>query len=256
MKQCLAKIACGFAAASLALALAACDDSSSASNVNGPENEEEISSESNGGDNPEFSSDSGNGSENIESSDAAGNSSNGAGESSASNENSSASLGGNSSANPSEESSSSQAVNSSNSQQTCAHITDAEGEGADKWKCSEPEFTIAQDCENQTYYMCVENRWIIMENCDPTQEKCGFDNYALCRATRSKTFCVDATWVNEPCDPEVHGYERTLYTYDEPDNPKNTSFTQMRYFCENGVWVSERDVYNCKPMMDCNGMAF
>jgi hypothetical protein len=57
--------------------------------------------------------------------------------------------------------------------------------------------------------------------------------------------------VKEPCDPEVHGFERTLYTYDEPDNPEETSFTQMRYFCENGEWISEKNSYNCPPMMDC-----
>ena len=236
MKQHFTKIVCGFAAATLAFSLTACDDSSSsASGLDGFDSED-ISSESKG-------------SENIESSDAAGNSS-------ASKENSSTSLGGNSSANPGEGSSSSKAVISSNSLQTCAHITDAEGTGADKWKCSEPEFSVAQDCEKQIYYMCVENRWVKVEDCDPAKDKCGFDNYAMCRVTRSKTFCIDSAWVKEPCDPETHGYERTLYTYDEPENPQNTSFTQMRYFCENGAWVAEKDVFNCGSMMDCGGRGY
>ena len=47
MKQRLLKIACGFAAVALAFTLVACDDSSSANNTSGQENEE-ISSESNG----------------------------------------------------------------------------------------------------------------------------------------------------------------------------------------------------------------
>ena len=133
--------------------------------------------------------------------------------------------------------------------ETCVNISGINGN--DRWNCDEDDFTLLPDCKNDTTYMCVSNHWFKTEDCDPTKPNCGFDNYKLCRITRLKKFCVDSAWVKEPCDPEVHGFERTLYTYDEPDNPEETSFTQMRYFCENGEWISEKNSYNCPPMMDC-----
>ena len=138
--------------------------------------------------------------------------------------------------------------------ETCTHLSDVEG--SNKWTSTEPEFTITKDCSNGFYYMSVEGRWVKVEDCDPSKERCGFDNYKMCRETRLKQFCIDNSWVSEPCDPEVHGYERTLYTYDEPNNPQITSFSQMRYFCENGKWISESEVYNCDPMKDCAGIGY
>ena len=136
---------------------------------------------------------------------------------------------------------------------TCANISGVNGN--DRWNCDEDDFTLTTDCsDNSITYMCVSNHWFKIEDCDPTKPNCGFDNYKLCRETRLGRFCVDSDWVNEPCDPEVHGYERTLYTYDDPSNPENSSFTQMRYFCDNGEWISEKDYYNCDPMKDCGGV--
>ena len=135
-------------------------------------------------------------------------------------------------------------------QNSCANILGVEG--YDRWNCNEEDFTLTTDCNDNTItYMCVSNHWFKTEDRDPTKPNCGFDNYKLCRETRLKKFCVDSAWVEEPCDPEVHGFERTLYTYDDPDNPEETSFTQMRYFCENGEWISEKNSYQCAPMMDC-----
>ena len=269
-------------AAALTITLAACDDSSSASNAGGPENEE-ISSESNGGES----------SANVESS-ATVTSSATSGNSSNSNGNSATSQNGDSS---NSQNGTSSASSSSNSAETCSHITDNECRitqgcsmtpcmhgsrvldcatnseyvcksgswqlavtcanissvtGNDRWNCDEDDFTLLPDCsDNSITYMCVSNHWFKIDDCDLTKPNCGFDNYKLCRETRLKKFCVDSAWVKEPCDPEVHGFERTLYTYDEPDNPEETSFTQMRYFCENGEWISEKNSYNCAPMMDC-----
>ena len=285
MKHGFNKIACGFAAATLAISLVACDDSSSS-----PSNDDLIEPSS----------------ETITSSETTGNSADA--KSSDSNEKSATSQNGNSST--SQEggssaatgtSSNSSAGNSSNSEKTCDHITDNECritqgcamtpcmdgtkafdcatksdyvckggtwqvaescthlsdvEGSNKWTSTEPEFTITKDCSNGFYYMSVEERWVKVDDCDPSKERCGFDNYKMCRETRLKQFCIDNSWVNEPCDPEVHGYERTLYTYDEPNNPQITSFSQMRYFCENGKWISESEVYNCDPMKDCAGIGY
>lgn len=276
-------------AAALTITLAACDDSSSATEPTS----EEISSasEAEGGNNHN-----GKGNQDIESSAEAESSANtessNSVESSASTGDSSAATG---------TSSNSSAGYSSNSVETCAHITDNEClitqgcamtpcmdgtkaldcatnldyvckggtwqvtescthlsdvEGSNKWTSTEPEFTITKDCSNGFYYMSVEERWVKVDDCDPSKERCGFDNYKMCRETRLKQFCIDNSWVNEPCDPEVHGYERTLYTYDEPNNPQITSFSQMRYFCENGKWISESEVYNCDPMKDCAGIGY
>lgn len=137
--------------------------------------------------------------------------------------------------------------------ESCANISSVTGN--DRWNCNEEDFTLTTDCnDNSITYMCVSNHWFKIEDCDPTKERCGFDNYKLCRETRLKKFCVDSAWVEEPCDPEVHGFERTLYTYDDPDNPEETSFSQMRYFCDNGNWVSEKDYFDCDPMKDCGGI--
>ena len=135
---------------------------------------------------------------------------------------------------------------------SCTNISGVEGN--DKWKCDEDDFTIATDCKNDSTYMCVSNHWLKIEDCDPTKPNCGFDDYKLCRETKLKKFCVDSAWVKEPCDPEVHGFERTLYTYDDPDNPEETSFSSMRYFCDNGKWISEKDYFDCDPMKDCGGI--
>ena len=285
MKHGFNKIACGFAAAALAISLVACDDSSSSpsnDDLDGLSSETITSSETTGDSADAKSSDSNEKSATSQ------------------NGNSSTSQEGGSSA-ATGTSSNSSAGNSSNSEKTCDHITDNECritqgcamtpcmdgtkahdcatnsdyvckggtwqvaescthlsdvEGSNKWTSTEPEFTITKDCSNGFYYMSVEERWVKVDNCDPSKERCGFDNYKMCRETRLKQFCIDNSWVNEPCDPEVHGYERTLYTYDEPNNPQITSFSQMRYFCENGKWISESEVYNCDPMKDCAGIGY
>jgi hypothetical protein len=282
MKQCLAKIACGFAAASLALALVACDDSSSASNVNGPENEEEISSESNGGES----------SANVESS-ATVTSSATSGNSSNSNGNSATSQNGDSS---NSQNGTSSASTSSNSVETCSHLTDSncritEGcsptpcmngtrvldcatnseyvcksgswqlaetcanisgvTGNDRWNCDEDDFTLLPDCkDNSITYMCVSNHWFKTEDCDPTKPNCGFDDYTICEKTMLNAYCLKTEWLDEPCD---YGNDpgRFLYVYHNPDDPNDLGHTQVRYFCNaSGNWEEEN--YGCSdPMMDC-----
>ena len=284
MKQCLAKIACGFAAASLALALAACDDSSSASNVNGPENEEEISSESNGGE----SSANVESSATVTSSETSGNSSN-------SNGNSATSQNGGSS-NSQNGGSSASTSSSSNSVETCSHLTDSncritEGcsptpcmngtrvldcatnseyvcksgswqlaetcanisgvTGNDRWNCDEDDFTLLPDCkDNSITYMCVSNHWFKTDDCDPTKPNCGFDDYTICEKTMLKAYCLKTEWLDEPCD---YGNDpgRFLYVYHNPDDPNDLGHTQVRYFCNaSGNWEEEN--YGCRdPMKDC-----
>jgi hypothetical protein len=284
MKQCLAKIVCGFAAASLALALAACDDSSSASNVNGPENEEEISSESNGGE----SSANVESSATVTSSETSGNSSN-------SNGNSATSQNGGSS-NSQNGGSSASTSSSSNSVETCFHLTDSncrisEGcsptpcmngtrvldcvtnseyvcksgswqlaetcanisgvTGNDRWNCDEDDFTLLPDCkDNSITYMCVSNHWFKTEDCDPTKPNCGFDDYTICEKTMLKAYCLKTEWLDEPCD---YGNDpgRFLYVYHNPDDPNDLGHTQVRYFCNaSGNWEEEN--YGCSdPMKDC-----
>lgn len=285
MKHGFNKIACGFAAA-LAISLVACDDSSSSpsnDDLDGLSSETITSSETAGD-----SSESNGNSADAKSSDSNGNSATSKnGTSSASqNGNSSAEIGGSSSSlnmptcdhitdnecritqgcamTPCMDgtkafdcATKSDYVCKGGTWQvaeSCTHLSDVEG--SNKWTSTEPEFTIAKDCSNGFYYMSVEERWVKVDDCDPSKERCGFDNYKMCRETRLKQFCIDNSWVNEPCDPEVHGYERTLYTYDEPNNPQITSFSQMRYFCENGKWISESEVYNCDPMKDCAGIGY
>lgn len=279
MKHGFNKIACGFAAA-LAISLVACDDSSSAPSGDDliePSSETITSSETNGNSSNGTSATSQNG----------GSSASKNGTSSASqNGNSSAEIGGSSSSfnmptcshitdneclitqgcalTPCMDGTKAHdcATNSDyvckggtwQVAESCTHLSDVEG--SNKWTSTEPEFTITKDCSNGFYYMSVEERWVKVDDCDPSKERCGFDNYKMCRETRLKQFCIDNSWVNEPCDPEVHGYERTLYTYDEPNNPQITSFSQMRYFCENGKWISESEVYNCDPMKDCAGIGY
>lgn len=279
MKHGFNKIACGFAAA-LAISLVACDDSSSAPSGDDliePSSETITSSETNGNSSNGTSATSQNG----------GSSASKNGTSSASqNGNSSAEIGGSSSSfniptcshitdneclitqgcalTPCMDGTKAHdcATNSDyvckggtwQVAESCTHLSDVEG--SNKWASTEPEFTITKDCSNGFYYMSVEERWVKVDDCDPSKERCGFDNYKMCRETRLKQFCIDNSWVNEPCDPEVHGYERTLYTYDEPNNPQITSFSQMRYFCENGKWISESEVYNCDPMKDCAGIGY
>ena len=188
MKQNLAKIACGFAAAALAFTLAACDDSSSADNTSGQENEE-ISSESNGAESSDAIEDS----DTIESSDSV--------ESSAAEDNSSASLddhssssmaikcqafipacyseaelcrmgytqycvGSSSSDNSSSSSSSisSSSIDSSSSEaETCEHVSDIDG-GSCK------DGNVVKDCATGAYAVCHNNGWtlaVIGDNCRP-----------------------------------------------------------------------------------------
>lgn len=167
MKKSFAKIACGLAAASLALTLVACDDSSSPNNVSGPDNEE-ISSESNGG-NPGASSNSGNGSENVESSATAESSPSSNG--STLPDNSSASLDGNSSSSLAvtcqaltlECYSATQLCNkglteycvnsSSSGKETCQHVFDVDG-----GTCQDNDVVL--DCATGVNAVCNNNKWI------------------------------------------------------------------------------------------------
>lgn len=165
MKQRLLKIACGFAAATLAFALNACDDSSSAT----VPYSEEISSESNGGDS----------SDTIESS-AEGDGS------SASTDKSSASLDDNSSSSMAvtcqaltlECYSATQLCNkglteycvnssasdnsSSSGEEICQHITDVDG-----GSCKDDERAI--DCVTGDNVVCVNKKWIPAVIGDPCQ---------------------------------------------------------------------------------------
>ena len=256
MKHGFNKIACGFAAAALAISLTACDDSSSATE---PTSEEISSASEAEGDNNH----NGNGNQDIESSSSAELSSNSVETCSHITDNE-CRISQGCVMTPCMDGTKAHdcATNSDyvckggtwQVAETCTHLSDVEG--SNKWTSTEPEFTITKDCSNGFYYMSVEERWVKVDDCDPSKERCGFDNYKMCRETRLKQFCNDNSWVNEPCDPEVHGYERTLYTYDEPNNPQITSFSQMRYFCENGKWISESEVYNCDPMKDCAGIGY
>lgn len=248
MKLKFTKFSCGLAAAALAFALVACDDSSS-----GPSDEELFVQE-----NPELSSDSGippSSAQPLSSgTELSSNSGSGPVNNCTDNEQglatncvepqSSASV---------EESSSSVAESSSGVQaETCRHITD-EQDPAKKWLCEEAEYTIAQDCAKELIYMCIENRWIPVNDCNPDKAMCGFDNYKMCIETGIKQFCLDTAWVDEPCDPEVHGYTRFLYKYTNPEDPRDDSFSESRYFCENGKWTEEKLVHGaCDAGMDCS----
>ena len=169
----LTKIACGLAAAALTFTLAACDDSSSATNVNGPDIEEN-SSESNGGNGADSSP-------SIESS-ATANSSDTAESSPSSNgstlpDNSSASLDDNSSSSMAVTcqaltlvcysatqlcnkgltqycaGSSSSNNSSSSAEETCQHVSDVDG-----GTCQDNDVVL--DCATGAYAVCNNNKWI------------------------------------------------------------------------------------------------
>ena len=275
MKHGFNKIACGFAAAALAISLVACDDSSSSpsnDDLDGLSSETITSSETNGNSSNGTSATSQNG----------GSSASKNGTSSASqNGNSSAEIGGSS---------------SSFNMPTCSHITDNEClitqgcaltpcmddtkshdcatisdyvckggtwqvaetcvnissiNGNDKWNCDEDDFTLTKDCaDNSITYMCVSNHWFKTDDCDPTKPYCGYDDYTLCLKTKLKKYCLKTDWLNEPCD---YGNDpgRFLYVYHNPDDPNDLGHTQVRYFCNaSGNWEEEN--YGCSdPMMDC-----
>ena len=260
-------------AAALTITLAACDDSSSASNAGEPKNEE-ISSESNGGD----------GSNTIESSATVGSSATVTSSATTTSQNGDSS---------NSQNGTSSASTSSNSVETCAHITDNEClitqgcamtpcmdgtkaldcvtnseyvcksgswqlaetcanisgiSGNDRWNCDEDDFTLLPDCKADTItYMCVSNHWFKTDDCDPTKPYCGYDDYTLCLKTKLKKYCLKTDWLNESCS---YGKDpmRWLYTYNDPedDYPSN----QIRYSCnQSGKW--EEFVQQCDPMMDC-----
>lgn len=271
MKQQIVKIACGFAAATLAFTLVACDDSSS-----GPSSDDldELSSET------------------VTSSETTGDSAD-------SNEKSATSQNGNSStsqeggSSTSTGTSSSSAELSSNSVETCSHITDNEClitqgcamtpcmdgtkafdcatnldyvckggtwqvaescanisgvDGNDRWNCDEDDFTLLPDCkDNSITYMCVSNRWFMTNDCDPTKPYCGYDDYTLCLKTKLKKYCLKTDWLNESCS---YGKDpmRWLFTYNDPEDDYPSD--QIRYSCnQSGKW--EEFVQQCDPMMDC-----
>lgn len=265
MKHGFNKIACGFAAAALAISLVACDDSSSSpssDDLDGLSSETVTSSETNGN-------------------------------SSDSNGNSATSQNGNSSASVDESSSSTETSSSSNSVATCSHLTDSncrisEGcsptpcmpgtkvldcatnseyvcksgswqlaetcanisgiSGNDRWNCDEDDFTLLPDCKADTItYMCVSNHWFKTDDCDPTKPNCGYDDYTLCLKTKLKKYCLKTDWLNESCS---YGKDpmRWLYTYNDPEDDYPSD--QIRYSCnQSGKW--EEFVQQCDPMMDC-----
>ena len=208
MKQRLLKIACGFAAATLAFALNACDDSSSAT----VPYSEEISSESNGGDS----------SDTIESS-AEGDGS------SASTDKSSASLDDNSSSSMAvtcqaltlECYSATQLCNkglteycvnssasdnsSSSGEEICQHITDVDG-----GSCKDDERAI--DCVTGDNVVCVNKKWIPAVIGDPCQ-------------TSGKEITVNE--INLICTEDKYwNYKRTI------DNcPPGSSCQRPNYSC-------------------------
>ncbi|WP_407446656.1 hypothetical protein [Fibrobacter sp.] len=271
MNQKFTKFGCGFAAATLAFTLVACDDSSSGASgddLDGLSSETVTSSETTG--------------DSADSNEKSATSQNG---------NSSTSQEGGSST--STGTSSSSAELSSNSVETCSHITDNEClitqgcamtpcmdgtkafdcatnsdyvckggtwqvaescanisgiDGNDRWNCDENDFTLMTDCsDNTTTYMCVSNHWFVTNDCDPTKPYCGYDDYTLCLKTKLKKYCLKTDWLNESCS---YGKDpmRWLYTYNDPedDYPSN----QIRYSCnQSGKW--EEFVQQCDPMMDC-----
>ena len=271
MKQQLVKFGCGLAAATLAISLVACDDSSSGpsgDDLDGLSSETVTSSETTG--------------DSADSNEKSATSQNG---------NSSTSQEGGSST--STGTSSSSAELSSNSVETCSHITDNEClitqgcamtpcmdgtkafdcatksdyvckggtwqvaescanisgiDGNDRWNCDEDDFTLLPDCkDNSITYMCVSNHWFETDDCDPTKPNCGYDDYTLCLKTTLKKYCLKTDWLNESCS---YGKDpmRWLYTYNDPedDYPSN----QIRYSCnQSGKW--EEFVQQCDPMMDC-----
>ena len=122
-------------AAALTITLAACDDSSSASNAGEPENEE-ISSESNGGD----------GSNTIESSATVGSSATVTSSETTTSQNGDSS---------NSQNGTSSASTSSNSVETCSHITDNEcriSQGCVMTPCMDG--TKALDCVTNSEYVC------------------------------------------------------------------------------------------------------
>lgn len=174
----LTKIACGLAAATLTFALAACDDSSSAS-ANGPDNEE-ISSESNGSDGID-SSESTNLESSVESSAEGEGSSTSTDESSTSlDDNSSSSMAVTCQALTLECYSATQLCNkglteycvnssasdnsSSSGEETCQHVSDVDG-----GTCQ--DYGTVIDCETGAYAVCLNNTWelaIIGASCPTT----------------------------------------------------------------------------------------
>lgn len=176
MNQKFTKFGCGLAVATLTFALAACDDSSSAS-ANGPDNEE-ISSESNGSDGID-SSESTNPESSAESSAEGEGSSTSTDESSASlDDNSSSSLAVTCQALTLECYSATQLCNkglteycvnssasnnsSSSGEEICQHITDVDG-----GSCKDDERAI--DCVTGDNVVCVNKKWIPAVIGDPCQ---------------------------------------------------------------------------------------
>ena len=219
MKKSFAKIACGLAAASLALTLVACDDSSSASvngpdiddssspnNVSGPDNEE-FSSESNGGDNPEVSSDSGNGSENVESSATA--------ESSATEGGSSASLDGNSS--------SSLAV-------TCQALT---------LEC----YSATQLCNKGLTEYCVNSSSSGKDTCQHVSDvdggTCQDNDVVLDCATGVNAVCNNNNWI-----PAIIGASC-------PTTGKEMTVNEINLICNEGYWKYKSTIDKCPPGSSC-----
>jgi len=268
MKQHFTKIACGFTAATLAFALAACDDSSSASGLNGFDSED-ISSESNGGDNPEFSSDSGNGSENIESSDNVESSdsveSSDAAESSAANGSSSSTE--SSSASLNDNSSSSMAVtcqaltlecysaqqlcnrgmteycvNSSSSTETCQHVSDVDG-----GSCRDGD--VVKDCATDAYASCSNNKWtlaIIGDRCETRGKEMTIN--AMVLKCENNYWQFDhiigcPTGGNNSCRPPRDCYDHPLHGFSCNEADSNTSWLRVDlggvscdYQCMNGTY--------------------
>ena len=257
------RMACGFAAAAMAISLTACDDSSATE----PPSEEISSASEAEGDNNH----NGNGNQDIESSSSAELSSNSVETCSHITDNECrisqgcvmtpcmdgtkafdcatnldyVCKGGVWSVVTSNSSSSTQ-LNIPTHSDNCASISGVTGN--EKWNCNEEDFTLTTDCtDNTTTYACISKRWFKTNDCDPTKPNCGYDDYTLCLKTKLKNYCLKTDWLNESCS---YGNDpmRWLYTYNDPEDDYPSK--EIRYSCnQSGKW--EEFVQQCAPMMDC-----
>ena len=140
-----------------------------------------------------------------------------------------------------EQSSSSEAVNSSSSienggssssvakssssglGETCIHISDSDSAG--RWDCTEPDYTLKEDCGNPSaLYMCAAGMWIEAKDCDPSQERCGYSDTTLCTQFGIMEYCDGPS---------------SIFPVGVPCNKPGKSVVidgQWMYRCDNGKW--------------------
>ncbi len=247
----LTKIACGLAAAALTFTLAACDDSSSATEPSS----EEISSESNGGDGLD-SSESTNPESSAESSAEGEGSSTSTDDSSASlDDNSSSSLAVTCQALTLECYSATQLCNkglteycvnssasdnsSSSAEETCKHVSDVDG-----GTCQ--DYDVVKDCATDAYAECRNNAWtlaIIGASCPTTGKEMTVNDINL--------ICNEGYWKYEStidkCPPESSCQQPNYSCGTHPINgfscsKENGKVAQLTI----SVWSSAADcMYQC-----------